>query len=47
MDRPLQLFSRWYGFALTFPGTTIYGWFDEELFVIFDTHGNTGRNPIC
>ena len=25
MDRPLQLFSRWYGFALTFPGTTIYG----------------------
>ena len=23
------------------------GWFDEELFVIFDTHGNTGRNPIC
>ena len=22
-------------------------WFDEELFVIFDTHGNTGRNPIC
>ena len=47
MDRPLQLFSRWYGFALAFPGTTIYGWFDEELFVIFDTHGNTGRNPIC
>ena len=25
MDRPLQLFSRWYGFALTFPGTAIYG----------------------
>ena len=25
MDRPLQLFSKWYGFALTFPGTTIYG----------------------
>ncbi len=25
MDRPLQMFSRWYGFALTFPGTTIYG----------------------
>ena len=25
MDRPLQLFSRWYGFALTFPGATIYG----------------------
>jgi hypothetical protein len=25
MDRPLQLFSRWYGFALTFPNTTIYG----------------------
>ena len=24
MDRPLQLFSRWYGFALTFPGTNIY-----------------------
>ncbi len=22
--RPLQLFTRWYGFALTFPGTTIY-----------------------
>jgi len=25
LDRPLQLFSRWYGFALTFPGTGIYG----------------------
>jgi hypothetical protein len=25
IERPLQLFSRWYGFALTFPGTTIYG----------------------
>ena len=25
VDRPLQLFSRWYGFALTFPGTEIYG----------------------
>ena len=25
IDRPLQLFSRWYGFALTFPGTAIYG----------------------
>ena len=24
LDRPLQLFSRWYGFALTFPGTEIY-----------------------
>ena len=24
MERPLQLFSRWYGFALTFPGTAIY-----------------------
>ena len=24
MDRPLLLFSRWYGFALTFPGTEIY-----------------------
>ena len=27
-------------------GPTTLGWFDEELFVIFDTHGNTGRNPI-
>ncbi|HAC07265.1 MAG TPA: DUF3179 domain-containing protein [Gemmatimonadetes bacterium] len=25
ITRPLQLFSRWYGFALTFPETTIYG----------------------
>ena len=24
IERPLQLFTRWYGFALTFPGTTIY-----------------------
>ena len=24
-DRPQQLFSRWYGFALTFPGLEIYG----------------------
>ena len=31
---------------LYFRPTTL-GWFDEELFVIFDTHGNTGRNPIC
>jgi len=23
-ERPLQLFTRWYGFALTFPKTTIY-----------------------
>ena len=28
-------------------GPTTLGWFDEELFVIFDTHGNKGRNPIC
>ena len=25
VERPLQLFTRWYGFALTFPGTEIYG----------------------
>ena len=24
-DRPLQVFTRWYGFALTFPGTPIVG----------------------
>jgi hypothetical protein len=24
-DRPLQVFTRWYGFALTFPGTSIFG----------------------
>lgn len=24
VDRPLQLFTRWYGFALTFPNTTVY-----------------------
>ena len=30
--------------AESFHEVTIY---DEELFVIFDTHGNTGRNPIC
>lgn len=24
LERPLQLFTRWYGFALTFPGTEIY-----------------------
>jgi len=24
VERPLQLFTRWYGFALTFPETTIY-----------------------
>ena len=23
--RPLQIFTRWYGFALTFPGAEIYG----------------------
>ncbi len=25
VERPLQLFTRWYGFSLTFPGTEIYG----------------------
>lgn len=25
MDQPLQVFTRWYGFALTFPGTEIHG----------------------
>ncbi len=24
MERPLQLFTRWYGFALTFPGTDVF-----------------------
>jgi hypothetical protein len=24
-DRPLQIFTRWYGFALTFPGTSVFG----------------------
>ena len=24
-DRPLQVFTRWYGFSLTFPQTEIYG----------------------
>ncbi len=24
IERPLQLFTRWYGFALTFPAATIY-----------------------
>jgi hypothetical protein len=25
MDRPLQVFTRWYGFSLTFPNTEIWG----------------------
>jgi hypothetical protein len=25
VERPLQLFTRWYGFALMFPATTVYG----------------------
>ena len=25
VERPLQLFTRWYGFALTFPETDVYG----------------------
>ena len=25
VERPLQVFTRWYGFSLTFPGTEIYG----------------------
>ncbi len=25
VKRPLQVFTRWYGFSLTFPGTQIYG----------------------
>jgi len=24
-NRPLQVFTRWYGFALTFPGTSVFG----------------------
>jgi hypothetical protein len=25
MERPLQIFTRWYGFALTFPGSEVFG----------------------
>jgi len=25
MDRPQQIFTRWYGFALTFPGGEVFG----------------------
>jgi hypothetical protein len=25
VKRPLRVFTRWYGFSLTFPGTQIYG----------------------
>ena len=25
MERPQQIFTRWYGFALTFPGSEVYG----------------------
>ena len=25
MDRPQQIFTRWYGFALTFPGSEVFG----------------------
>lgn len=25
MERPQQVFSRWYGFALTFPGCEVFG----------------------
>jgi len=25
VERPLQVFTRWYGFSLTFPGTEIFG----------------------
>ncbi len=25
VDRPLQVFTRWYGFSLTFPETRVYG----------------------
>jgi len=24
-ERPMQVFTRWYGFALTFPETRVYG----------------------
>ncbi|NIM48504.1 MAG: hypothetical protein GTN62_02360 [Gemmatimonadales bacterium] len=24
MDRPMQMFTRWYGYALTFPKTEVY-----------------------
>jgi hypothetical protein len=24
-ERPMQVFTRWYGFALTFPDTRVYG----------------------
>ena len=27
-ERPLQVFTRWYGFALTFPGTSVYASLD-------------------
>jgi hypothetical protein len=25
IERPLQIFTRWYGFSLTFPQTEIFG----------------------
>ena len=25
MERPQQIFTRWYGFALTFPGGEVFG----------------------
>ena len=25
MERPQQIFTRWYGFALTFPGSEVFG----------------------
>jgi len=28
-------------------GPLTLGWFDEDLFIIIDIHGNRGRNPIC
>jgi putative transposase len=28
-------------------GPVTLGWLDEDLFVIIDINGNTGRNPIC
>ena len=39
-ERPQQLFTRWYGFALTFPGVEVFG----ELGVSFKTRDQLGRN---
>ena len=43
-ERPLQIFTRWYGFALMFPGCEVFGSAPYALTTAVPHQGLTGRH---